>query len=199
MRRRTNVMVGMALAAVFLVAGCATKSDLDGMRSGILQQMAQEQKAQQDKLMVFQERLARIESDHKLAQERTKSLEEKVEPVGKIPADLASDVAAVRRYVRDVEKSITTLRELVARQLDMQNAHITQVKTAYSGVLEQQGSMIETLAKQLESALGELKTTVDTSLKALREALPAADGTIPPAPALPENLRETTEPAPPSP
>jgi len=199
MRRHTYAMMGMALAAAVLLAGCATKTDLDSMRSSILQQMAQDQKAQQDKLMVLQERLGRIESDHKLAQERAKALEEKVDRVGKIPADLASDVAAVRRYVRDVEKSITTLRELVARQLDMQNAHITQVKTAYGGVLEQQGTMIETLAKQLESALGELKATVDNSLKGLREALPAADGTIPPAPTLPENLRETTTPAPPSP
>ena len=192
-----RALVGVAMAGGFLVAGCATPGDIETLRNGLLQQMAQTSKAQQDQTQLLQERLGKMEANLKLLDERSKALEQRVEQVAKIPASLESDVAAVRGYARDVEKKITDLRELVARQLDNQNAHITQVKTAYGNVLQEQVTMVETMTKTLDAALAELKVTIDKSLGELKKALPGSESVIPPAPPLPGNLEGP--PAPPAP
>jgi septal ring factor EnvC (AmiA/AmiB activator) len=155
---------------VVAVSGCAKMSDLDGLKVSVTQQMDQNNKALQEQL---------------------KAMGQKLEEVAKLPSALEAEVAATTRYARDVEKSITGLRDLTARQLDVQNANITQVKTAYGNVLQQQVAMVEALSKALEGALNDLKATIKTSLDDMKKALPSAEGTIPPAPTRPTTSKET--------
>lgn len=183
--------------ALLCLAGCATQSDLEAAKRNILAQLAQNKKQQDEQMTLLQERLARLEATAKLLEERTaaqdrevKRLDGEFKRLARLPEDLESDVAAVRRYVRDVEKNITALRELVARQLDVQNAHITKIKKAYDDVLKDQSAMVESLTKTLEASLARLKATIEASLKTMREKIPTAEETIPLAPQLPAELKK---------
>ena len=196
MGHRRQLLVGAILMAAAFATGCASKGDLDGLRNGLLQQMAQSDKAQQDRLLLLQERIGKVDATCKLLENRAKTFDEKLTEVAEIPGGLESDVAAMRRYVRDVEKNITGLRELVARQLDLQNAHITRVKTSYGSVLQQHGTTVDTMTKSLDATLADLKASIEKALKTLKEAIPLSDETIPPAPTLPANLKESATPPP---
>ena len=122
---------------------------------------------------------------------RVQSLEERL----KRAEGLESDVAAVRGYARDVQKQIVSLRDLTARELDNQNAHITRVKAAYAAVLEQHIQMVGTMDKTIDSMMADLKTTLSDGVKTLRQALRSSDEAVPPAPPLPPRLGGTTSPA----
>ncbi len=178
LRRRAYLVVAAGVA----LSGCATTSALNEVKMQTLQQ---------------QERIRTLEATCRLLEERSKSQELRLEQVSKLPAGLESDVAAVRGYAREVEKKVTDFREVLAKQLDLQNSHITQVKTSYGNVLQQQTQMVETMSKTLETAFGELKASIIKSLEELKKAIPTSDATVPPPPALPPNLKET--PAPPTP
>lgn len=188
------IALGVLLACL---AGCATPGDLTATRAGILAQLAQNRKQQDEQLALIEARVAKLETMGKLLEERTatedrevKRLDGEVRRLAKLPEDLESEVAALRTYVRDVEKNITTLRELVARQLDVQNAHIAKIKAAYDDVLKDHGAMVAGLTKTLDEALARLKTTIEDSLKKLREKIPTAEETIPLAPQLPTELKK---------
>ncbi len=177
---RPLAVAPLALAA--LVSGCATTAALNELKSQVLQQ---------------QERVRALEANTKLLENLAKSQEIRLEQASKLPAALESDVAAARGYAREIEKKVVELREIIAKQLDLQNAHIAQVRGAYVGVLNQQTQLVDTLSKTLETALAELRAVIGRSLDDLKKALPGSDTIVPPAPVLPPNLRET--PAPPTP
>ncbi|MBM4040151.1 MAG: hypothetical protein FJ290_16725 [Planctomycetes bacterium] len=176
---RSLKLAPVALAA--LVSGCATTAALNDLKSQVLQQ---------------QERIRAIEANTRMLENLAKSQEIRLDQASKLPAALESDVAAARGYAREIEKKVVELREIIAKQLDLQNAHIAQVKAAYVGVLNQQTQLVDTMSKTLETALAELKAIIGRSLDDLKKALPGSDTIVPPAPVLPPNLRET--PAPPT-
>jgi len=177
---RKLVSASVAVAAALLMAGCATTSALREVAAVAAQQ---------------QERIKAMEATARMLDERSKTHEARIEQAIKLPASLESDVAAVRGYAREVEKRVTDLRELIAKQLDLQNAHITQVKTSYGNVLQQQGQMVETMSKTLETALAELKAAIVKSIEELKRALPGSDSTVPPSP----TLKDQAPPPPPAP
>ena len=187
---RVTMLLAAALAATaVVVTGCASPQDIEKLRADLLAQMAQQDRSQQDRVTAVQERIGKIEATHELQVRRIDGVEKRVEEVAEIPSNLEAAVNAVMKYARDVEKSIHSLRDLTARELDRQNSHITQVKASYKSVLEQEIQAVSTMSKALDAAMADLKATIENSAKVLGEALPATDETIPPAPPLPKNLK----------
>jgi len=185
----TNRGLICATVLTALVAvGCVSPGQLEKLKTELTAQIAQSEKAQQAGVTALKERIGKIESNQQLQAERHKGLEERTEQVAKIPRELEAAVAAVMNYARDVEKSIQSLRDLTARELDRQNTHIQQVKTSYGAVLEQEIRNLDTMAKTIEATMAGLKTTLQNSVTTLKQALPAAGETIPPAPPLPSKL-----------
>ncbi|HUT32688.1 MAG TPA: hypothetical protein VNE39_04335 [Planctomycetota bacterium] len=170
------------LALAILAGGCATTAALNEVKTQTLQQ---------------QERIRALEANCKMLENLAKSQEIRLDQASKLPAALESDVAAARGYAREIEKKVVELREIIAKQLDLQNARITEVRAAYVTVLQQQTQLVDTLSKTLDTALAELRAVIGRSLDDLKKALPGSDTVVPPAPVLPPSLRET--PAPPAP
>ncbi len=198
MSKRRQTVSRVAMGGLLLcVLGCATQGDIDAARQNILAQLAQNKKQQDEQLKLIEARVAKLEATSKLLDERTttldreaKRIDEDLKRIAKLPRELEAEVAALRTYTREVEKSIMALRELVARQLDVQNAHITKIKTAYDDVLKDQGAMVESLTKTLDDALAKLKATIETSSKTLREKIPSAEETIPLPPQLSPEVKK---------
>jgi len=201
-RRRTLRLV-TAGGLVLCLLGCATQSDLDAARQNILAQLAQNKKQQDEQVRLLEARVAKLEATGKLLDERTanlgrevKRIAQELESIARLPKELEAEVAALRTYTREVEKNIMALRELVARQLDVQNAHIAKIKSAYDDVLKDQGAMVESLTKTLDDALAKLRATIEASMKTLREKIPSAEETIPLPPQLPRELKKGGAPKP---
>ena len=191
----SKLLACAALAVGITLAGCATPSDVQKVRTSLLGEMQQNNQAQQARIAQLEGKLSKVEADHRAFLAQSQGLEERV----KRAEGLESDVAAVRRYARDVEKQTLSLRDATARELDRQNAHIERVKASYTAVLEQQVQMVATMSKTFETMLADLKNTLGDGVKTLKEALPASEGAVPPAPPLPPSLRggPTPEKAPP--
>lgn len=170
----------VCVVAALAITGCAMKTDLDSLKSELTA-----------KLSAMEQRLGKMESDNQLAAERYKGLDQRLEQIAKIPRDLEATVAAVTNYARDVEKKVAGFRDLTAVELDRQNAHIEKVKSSYAAVLDREIQSIEAMQRAIDSALGELKTTIDASAKVLKQALPSAQEQIPPAPPMPKDLGDT--------
>jgi len=202
-RRRHTVGLVTVGGLLLCVLGCATQSDLDAAKQNILAQLAQNKKQQDEQVKLLEARVAKLEATGKLLDERTANLDREVkritqelESIARLPKELEAEVAALRTYTREVEKNIMALRELVARQLDVQNAHIAKIKTAYDDVLKDQGTMVETLTKTLDDALAKLKATIEASRKTLGEKIPAAEDTIPLPPQLRPEIKKGGAPKP---
>ncbi|MFW6162922.1 MAG: hypothetical protein ACODAJ_09145 [Planctomycetota bacterium] len=199
-RFQTLLAAVLAVGAIVLT-GCATPQDVEEVRADLRAQIAQGNQAQQDRLRAIQAQLDKLETSQQAQSQRLQSLESRVEEVAKIPGDLEGAVKAAMKYARDVEKSIHSLRQLTARELDRQNSHIRKVKASYKSVLEQEIQAVSSMSNALDAVMGDLKTTLENSTKTLGEAIPGSDETLPPAPRLPEGLKieggEGTAPAPP--
>jgi len=202
MQRLRTLVAGLLAVGAVVVTGCATPQDVEKLRADLLTQMTQNDRAQQDRLQALQDRLKKAESNDEAVLGRFQSLEKRVEQVAQIPSELEAAVRAVNAYARDVEKSIHSLRELTARELDRQNTHIRKVKSSYKSVLDQEIQAVTSMSKTLDAVMADLKATLENSTKVLGEAIPSTEETIPPAPTLPKGLKiegGTGAPPPPPP
>jgi septal ring factor EnvC (AmiA/AmiB activator) len=196
---RIQRLIAAALAVgIAVVTGCATPQDLEKVRTDLRAEITRSDKAQEERLRAIQAQIGKVESNQQLQAQRLQGFESRLNEVAKIPSDLEGAVKAAMKYARDVEKSIHSLRELTARELDRQNSHIRKVKASYKTVLEQEIQAVSSMSKALDAVMADLKTTLENSTKTLGEAIPGSEETLPPAPPLPEDLKiEGGAPAPP--
>lgn len=187
-RFQTLLAAGLAVGVVVLT-GCATPQDLETLRADLKAQIAQSNQGQQDRLRAIQAQIEKVESNQQLQTQRIQGMETRLEEVAKIPSDLEGAVKAAMKYARDVEKSIHSLRDLTARELDLQNNRIGKVKASYKAVLEQEIQAVSSMSKALDAVMADLKATLENSTKTLGEAIPGSEETLPPAPPLPEDLK----------
>ena len=189
MHRAKMLLAVVVVAGAIIVTGCAKPQDLEKLRADLLAQIAQQDRSQQDRVRLVQDKVGKLETNDERQVQRIEAAEKRVEEVAKIPSNLEAAVNAVMKYARDVEKDILKLRELTARELDRQNSHIRKVKASYKSVLDQEIQAISAMRKALDTAMADLRATVEKSATVLGEALPDSDETMPPAPPLPKNLK----------
>lgn len=167
-----RALLAAGLAAGLLAAGCVSPKDIAAINA----------------------RLAKMEAQQQLQAERVQSLQGRMDELAKLPKALDASVQAVMNYTRDVDKSISTLRNQTVSELDRQNAHIQKVKDSYRLVLEQELVAVGAMRKAIDSAFADLRSAIDASKNALQQALPSPNDTIPPVPPLPDGIQPKTKP-----
>jgi chromosome segregation ATPase len=187
--------LGLAsVIALVLCAGCATKQEVDQLRSKLaaLEERAtgldgdvKPLKPLPESLAALTRRVGDAEAELATVRQNADAAKQNAEAARKNAARvtvIAADVDAVKVYLKQVAGRVREMRDEVVRILDEQNTKIDSGRKAYLDVLKRQRSVMDGTVQELERAIKELEKTLPKPSRVPDASLPDLEPEPAPAP-----------------